>query len=202
MAQDKSGRRARADPSGAARRRGVVPGFSGRRQRRGSADVAELSAAEIDKLAHLDYRHEMAFIALDEDTGHMLGFVRLKDELDEKTAEFAILVRSRFKGHGLGWLLMQRVIDYSKEKGLRRVYGDVLVENTAMLQMCTELGFYAQDMGPDIRRVVLDLENVGGRCALAFCRRCKDPIEAEGRRGTVRSRRRRNGDGNADIRAH
>ena len=37
------------------------------------ADVAELSAAEIDKLTHLDYRHDMAFVALDEDTGHMLG---------------------------------------------------------------------------------------------------------------------------------
>jgi len=76
----------------------------------------------------------MAFIALDEDTGHMLGLVRLKDELDEKTAEFAILVRSRVKGHGLGWLLMRRIINYAKEKGLRRVYGDVLVENTNMLQ--------------------------------------------------------------------
>jgi acetyltransferase len=93
----------------------------------------------------------MAFIALDEDTGRMLGLVRLKDELDEKTAEFAILVRSRLKGHGLGWLLMRRVIDYAKEKGLRRVYGDVLVENTTMLQMCAELGFHAQDMGSDIR---------------------------------------------------
>jgi len=30
------------------------------------------------------------------------------------------LVRSKLKGHGLGWLLMQRVIDYAKEKGLRR----------------------------------------------------------------------------------
>ena len=67
------------------------------------ARIAELSAAEIDKLSHLDYSHEMAFIALDEDTGQMLGLVRLKDELDEKTAEFAILVRSRLKGHGLGW---------------------------------------------------------------------------------------------------
>jgi acetyltransferase len=127
------------------------------------ARVAELSAAEIDKLTHLDYRHEMAFVALDEDTGRMLGLVRLKDELDEQTAEFAILVRSRLKGHGLGWLLMRRVIDYAKEKGLRRVYGDVLVENTTMLQMCTELGFYAQDMGSDIRRVVLDLKNIGGQ---------------------------------------
>jgi RimJ/RimL family protein N-acetyltransferase len=121
------------------------------------ADIAELSAAEIDKLSHLDYKHEMAFIALDEDTGRMLGLVRLKDELDERTAEFAVLVRSRLKGHGLGWLLMQRVIDYAKEKGLRRVYGDVLAENSAMLQMSAELGFYEEDMGSDIRRVVLDL---------------------------------------------
>src|SRR5262245_55758652 len=121
------------------------------------ARIAELSAEEIDKLSHLNYQHEMAFIALDEATGRMLGLVRLKDELDERTAEFAILVRSRLKGHGLGWLLMQRVIDYAREKGLRRVYGDVLVENTAMLQMCAEFGFTEEDMGSGFRRVVLDL---------------------------------------------
>jgi acetyltransferase len=124
--------------------------------------IPELSAAEIDRLTHLDYRHEMAFIALDEDAGQLLGLVRLKDELDEQTAEFAILVRSRFKGHGLGWLLMRRVIDYARGKGLRRVYGDVLVENTTMLQMCAELGFRSEDMGSDLRRVVLDLENTTG----------------------------------------
>src|ERR1700693_2960683 len=47
------------------------------------ARIAELSDAEIDKLTRLDYTHEMAFIAFDEDTGRMLGLVRLKDELDE-----------------------------------------------------------------------------------------------------------------------
>jgi hypothetical protein len=30
------------------------------------------------------------------------------------------LVRSRLKGHGPGWLLMQRVIDYANQKGLRQ----------------------------------------------------------------------------------
>ena len=104
----------------------------------------------------------MAFIALDEETGRILGLVRLKEELDEETAEFAILVRSRLKGHGLGWLLMQRVIDYAKEKGLRRVYGDVLAENMAMLQMCAELGFREEDIGSGMKRVVLDLENSDG----------------------------------------
>ena len=127
------------------------------------AHVAELSAEEIEQLKHLDYRHEMAFIALDEDTGRMLGLVRLKDELDEQTAEFAVLVRSRLKGHGIGWLLMQRVIGYAKEKGLRRVYGDVLAENTAMLQMCEELGFRTMEWGPEFKRVVLDLKGATSR---------------------------------------
>jgi len=127
------------------------------------ARVRELSTAESDRLSHLDYSHEMAFVALDEITGQMLGLVRLKDELDEETAEFAILVRSRLKGHGLGWLLMQRVIDYAKEKGLRRVFGDVLAENTSMLQMTEELGFHAEDIGSGVRRVVLNLHSVGKR---------------------------------------
>ena len=127
------------------------------------AHIAELSAAEGDRLGHLDYTHEMAFIALDEATGQMLGLVRLRDELDEQTAEFAILVRSRLKGHGLGWLLMQRVIDYAKEKGLRRVFGDVLAENASMLQITAELGFHAEDIGSGMRRVVLNLQRTDGR---------------------------------------
>ena len=126
------------------------------------ARISDLSAEESNRLSHLDYQREMAFVALDENTGRLLGLVRLKDELDEKTAEFAILVRSRLKGHGLGWLLMQRVIDYAKEKGMRRVYGDVLAQNTTMLQMCAELGFRAMDIGSDMRRVVLDLESARG----------------------------------------
>jgi len=123
------------------------------------AHIRELTAGEAEKLGHLDYSHEIVFVALDEQTGQLLGLVRLRDELDEQTAEFAILVRSPLKGHGLGWLLMQRVIDYAKEKRLRRVYGDVLAENASMLQMSAELGFHETDIGSGLRRVVLDLQN-------------------------------------------
>ena len=45
-----------------------------------------MSAEEIKKLAHLDYSHEIAFVALDEDSGRLLGLVRLKDELDARGA--------------------------------------------------------------------------------------------------------------------
>jgi hypothetical protein len=45
---------------------------------------------------------------------------------------------------------------------LRRVNGDVLAENTSMLQMCGELGFHAEDLR-SYKRVVLDLENTAGQ---------------------------------------
>jgi len=38
----------------------------------------------------------------------------------------------------------------------------VLAENATMLQMCTEFGFRMLDMGPEITRVVLDVENTEG----------------------------------------
>ncbi len=122
------------------------------------ARIAKLSAAELDKFSHPDDRYDVVFVALDEDGRRMLGLVRLKVDLDEETAEFAVLVRSRLKGHGLGWLLKRRVVDSARGKGLRRLYGDVLAENTTMLQMCAELGFRVKDGGNSIRRVVLDLQ--------------------------------------------
>jgi len=124
-------------------------------------NVEELSADELEKIAHPDYVHEMVLVALDEGSGELLGLVRLLDELDEQTAQFAVLVRSRLKGHGLGWLLMQRVIAYAREKRLRRVYGTVLAENKAMLDMCAELGFVADDIGSGMARVLLKLEPNG-----------------------------------------
>jgi hypothetical protein len=66
------------------------------------ARIAELSAAEIEKLSHLDYRHEMAFIALDEDTGHMLGLVRLKDE-QAGCAPLPLMVFGEAQVHRLIW---------------------------------------------------------------------------------------------------
>jgi len=121
-------------------------------------DVEELTAEELAKIAHPDNKHGVVFIALDEQSGEMLGLARLQDELDEETTQFAILVRSRLHGHGLGWLLMQRIIDYARDKGLRRVYGDILAENKGMLAMCQELGFYPQDIGSGMTRMVLDLK--------------------------------------------
>ena len=109
------------------------------------AAMREVSHELIDKLIHYDPEHAMAFIAIAEASGRMLGVVRLHDDPGGDGGEFAILVRSQLKGHGLGWLMMKHMIAYAQEKGLETVHGQVLAENTTMLQMCTELGFHVTD---------------------------------------------------------
>lgn len=91
---------------------------------------------------HIDYDRAMAFIALDEKSGEMLGVVRLHDDAnDDGAAEYAIIVRSDLKSHGLGRVLMHLIVEYAKAKKLRAIKGQVLHENEGMLGMCRELGF-------------------------------------------------------------
>ena len=47
-----------------------------------------------------------------------------------ETAEYAILLRSELKGKGLGWALMQLLIEYARAEGLKSLFGEVLNENT------------------------------------------------------------------------
>jgi acetyltransferase len=123
------------------------------------AAIRELSAERIHELTHLDYERAMAFIAFDEAKCEMLGVVRLHLDTDGRGGEFAVIVRSAFKGHGLGWLLMRRIIEYARMIGLERVCGQVLAENTTMLRMCAELGFHVEDdrTSKGVKRVALDL---------------------------------------------
>src|SRR5260370_24382086 len=83
----------------------------------------------------------MAFVALEEVTNEMVGVVRIQPDSIYETGEYAILLRSDLKGRGLGWALMQLIIEYAKSEGLKTISGDVLQENTVMLEMCRNLGF-------------------------------------------------------------
>ncbi len=105
------------------------------------APVKEFSHTFIARFTQIDYARAMAFIALDEVTGAMLGVVRLHSDADYQSGEYAVLVRSDLKGHGLGWLLMQLIIEYARTEGIRSIKGQVLQENTSMLEMCRNLGF-------------------------------------------------------------
>ena len=78
---------------------------------------------------------------LAERDGAALGVARYAADPDREQAEFAIAVRSDWKGRGLGWLLMTRLIAIARQRGIGGFVGEVLRENEPMLQMCREFGF-------------------------------------------------------------
>ena len=105
------------------------------------APMKEFSHEFIARLTQLDYARAMAFVAFDEATNDLVGVVRIHSDSIYESGEYAILLRSDLKGRGLGWTLMQMIIEYAKSEGLKAISGDVLTDNTVMLAMCRSLGF-------------------------------------------------------------
>jgi acetyltransferase len=124
----------------------------------------DLSHRFLARLTQIDYAREMAFVAIAKATGELMGVARFVADPDYTRGEYAILVRSDLKGCGLGWRLMQHLIDYARAEKLEELYGHVLAENTTMLAMCRELGFAIEPEpgDPTTRRVRIRLADVAG----------------------------------------
>jgi acetyltransferase len=105
------------------------------------APIKQFSHEFIARLTQLDYARAMAFVAFDEATSELVGVVRIHSDSIYESGEYAILLRSELKGRGLGWALMQMIIEYARSEGLKTISGDVLADNTVMLAMCRSLGF-------------------------------------------------------------
>jgi acetyltransferase len=103
--------------------------------------IKQFSHPFLVRLTQLDYAHAMAFVAFDETSDDILGVVRVHADPAGESGEYAILLRSDLKGRGLGWALMQMIIEYAKSEGMKRIIGQILQENSVMLKMCRELGF-------------------------------------------------------------
>ena len=126
------------------------------------APVRDFSHTFLARLTQLDYARAIAFVAFDEQSGEMMGAVRLHADANHETGEYGILLRSDLKGLGLGWILMRLMIEWAKVEGLREIEGQVLRENTTMLDMCRSLGFSIRidPDDPELRVVTLPIASI------------------------------------------
>jgi acetyltransferase len=125
--------------------------------------VREFPQSQVARYTQIDYDREMAFVALEHPgSDQTLGVVRVVADGDNTEAEFAIVVRSELKGHGIGYALLDKIIRYCRERGTARVVGSVLASNRPMLDMANEFGFRVVNggSGGDVR-ICLDLNPAG-----------------------------------------
>ena len=125
--------------------------------------LAGLSHAVAARLSQLDYDRELALLA--ELGGTALGVAHFFADPDGLRAEYAIAVRSDWKGRGVGFLLMTRLIHIARQRGIGELVGEVLRENQPMLQMCRELGFSMVPQPADpaimvVNKILRDAERI------------------------------------------
>lgn len=119
-----------------------------------------MARSELARLVQIDYEREMAFVATVAGEGGLeqtLGAARAACDPDNDSAEFGIVVRSDLKGQGLGRMLMQALIAHLRQRGTRRIEGEVLLDNRGMRALCASLGFVERADG-DVVRVTLPLQ--------------------------------------------
>jgi len=106
--------------------------------------VKELTHDEAARLTRIDYDREMALVAIrqrPDQAPEGCGVARIISDPDRERAEFAIILLREATGIGLGSLLLRRLIDYARDQGLRKLYGEILRENEPMLELCRAMGF-------------------------------------------------------------
>jgi RimJ/RimL family protein N-acetyltransferase len=88
------------------------------------------------------------------------ALARLTRDPGQDSAEFAILVTHYVAGQGLGKMLMARLVEWAQAHGIRRIWGEVLDDNTAMIQLAQSLGFERDTSpeSPNLLRITLDLD--------------------------------------------
>jgi acetyltransferase len=123
--------------------------------------VRELSQRLLVRFTQIDYDREMALVAVTQqnDRDIQIGVARYVIDSSGDTCEFAIAIADTWQKRGIGGRLMVSLMDAAREKGLRRIDGDVLTANTKMLRFMQKLGFevLANPEDPDLKRCVRSL---------------------------------------------
>jgi acetyltransferase len=103
-----------------------------------------LSHDQAARLTQIDYDREMALMVEGRNQAgeaELYGGVRISADPDMERAEYAILLRHDMTGLGLGPMLLRRIIDYARGRGIREIFGEVLSDNKTMLKLCRAFGF-------------------------------------------------------------
>ncbi|ODU92738.1 MAG: hypothetical protein BGP23_14955 [Lysobacterales bacterium 66-474] len=114
----------------------------------------ELPASVQAQVRGLDPARDAAFVI--DDRGEIRAVADLHAaHAGAREAEFGLIVGKAVSGHGIGWLLMQRLLGEAKRRGLAALHGSVRADNDRMLELCRDLGAtIAPDPDdPAIRRV-------------------------------------------------
>jgi acetyltransferase len=101
--------------------------------------MREPSAELLNHFVNLDYRHEMALVAVVGDGADESIIAVARYGGNPAYCEFAIAVADAWQSRGIGTTLSQLLFEYAKSHGVRRMYAVLLAGNARMLKLADDL---------------------------------------------------------------
>jgi acetyltransferase len=116
----------------------------------------ELTPAMLARFTQVDYDRELALVAVEQAPAgpRFVGVARYICNPDLESAEFAVVVADAWQARGVGHVLMQKLIESARSRGLRRFEGAVLRNNAKMLRFVGSLGFKTHEDRGDPEQVI------------------------------------------------
>ena len=111
------------------------------RYQRFFAHKSALSGSDLRTLTRCDGKDQIAIVAFDQRTSEPVGVARfVRDRIDPVSAEVAVAVIDAHHRKGIGRLLLQRIMEAARHRGIREVKFLVLADNAAMTALAYQLG--------------------------------------------------------------
>jgi len=112
------------------------------RYRRMMNAMKELPPELLHRFVHVDYEHDMAFVALtgEPPNEEIIGVARYAQDRRVPDFEFAVAVADAWQARGVGTTLMRLLFEYAHARGIHRLHGEILADNSKMIDLAHWLG--------------------------------------------------------------
>lgn len=121
--------------------------------------MKELSSQMLKSFCEVDGRHSMAFVATISENGKEteIGVSRYAPNANEDVREMAVTVADHWQHQGIGTLLTEKLIEFAKGHGVKRLYSVDLADNTSMRKLAKDIGMSVRRDPEDAHQVIYSL---------------------------------------------
>lgn len=141
-------------------KREFLSGLSARaRYNRFLGAVRELSPEALERLVRVDYRSQMAFVALTREggAGRIVGVARYAAAAGSRSCELSVVVTDGWQRRGLATILSRRLLEYARPSGFARVTICTFADNVPMIRLAQRLGMRPAAIQPSPSIIEMEL---------------------------------------------
>ena len=105
-------------------------------------------------LVDIDHTQTENLLAFD-DQNQLVATTMIAAPQGADDAEVAVAVRSDFKGHGVGWSMLDQACDYARSRRFKNLHSVQMSDDRAAIGLEQEMGFRAQPCPDDMSLTIL-----------------------------------------------